>query len=226
MPDPTYERGASGTAATQTPTASFGFTAAGGRLLVLAVAADAYITTPPAGWTQVQIIGSAESAWFGFAMYYKVADGSESGAEYGLSAAEESVWAIAEFSTGAELDTSAKAYYSEDAVTTVAPSITPTAGTKLIVAAVAGAQSFDALPSGISAWSNGYTERIDTKDAPPSGLGQMLGIATLVASGGAASTTTATWASSTARTSAGILASFTPAAPITVTYSRRIVIAS
>lgn len=228
MPDPSLTHSASGAANTASPTATFGFTATAGRLLVFVAIGDDYFTTGPSGFTQATLIGSGESAWWGMGVWYKVAAGTESSTSYTLGSAVYSAWAVLEYSNvdSSPLDvTPTKSWASGTVASQASPSITPSAGRRLVVSAIGASSNFDSAISGVSGWTNSFVEARESATAPPSGVMNFIGIAHRVLDGGSAATTTATYEGNQAISSGGISVAFNAATSTTpTTYARRIII--
>lgn len=216
MADPTLTHSTTGTSATASTAASFGWTATANRLLLLAIAADDYSSGNPTGWSPVQAIGSAESSWVGITLWYKIAAGTETTVTYTIGSAAPSCWAVVEFdstATSSVLDTSQKAWASGTVTSYTSPSITPTTGARrLAIAVIGGSFPFDTVPTGLSGWTNSYTEAADIKTAPASGTADILGVAYLTLDGGSATSTNATFDANAVQSAGGITASFNLAA--------------
>lgn len=142
-------------------TATLGFTATAGRVLVLTLVSDTTISGTPSGWTQPS--GGAQVAAAGHYLYYKVAAGGETTASYTLSGAHASAWQVLEISglnTSSLLDVSAGSNGTSSSSITSA-SITPTSGERFAVASIVGMRS-DANMVSVDDWTNSFTDRDDS----------------------------------------------------------------
>lgn len=187
MADPTVVNSTSGTAAVASPTATFGFTATAGNLLVFAVCADDYDTGVPSGWSQPT--GCGQENYAGVYLWYKIASGSESSLNYGIGSATTSSWCVAEFdsidATPIDVSNGQKATSSVASYST--PAITPTTGRRLAVAAIAGTTAVSDF-TGIGTWTNSYTE-VEESFNNAAATNGIIGLAYLVLDGDGSSTT-------------------------------------
>jgi hypothetical protein len=161
MADPTLTNYGKGTTNTASATATFGFTATAGRLLVLVLSQGAYRTGVPSGWTEPT--GGAQQTYIGFYTYYKIAAGGETSVTYDTSVAQSTAWMVFEFDnvdTATPYDTSAGSYLQDGGTNTLTTSsITPSSGRRLVIAAIGAQNGFNDI-SNTSGWTNSFT-RVD-----------------------------------------------------------------
>ncbi len=159
MADPTLVQVTSGTSTSATPSATFTSTG-NGNLLVLIVAADAYKSGDPSGWTLPT--GGAQQTFFGHYLWYKTSTGGETSAGYTLGVATNSAWIFLEYNNTAlsPYDTSDGQFTSSSSNAYTTPAVTPSVGRRLAIATMAGSK---AAPSAMSqsTWLNGFTEQAD-----------------------------------------------------------------
>ena len=149
--------GAQDTNATGT-TATFGFTATAGNLLVFMVSSNATITTP-SGWTLSA--GCAQVGSNAAYLWWKIAAGTETSLIYTNSSASVSAWNVGEYSglTGSPYDNSNGSVSTTGATTMTTGPITPTAGARLVIASISGARGGAVFTQ--STWLNSFTEQAD-----------------------------------------------------------------
>lgn len=154
--------------------------ATAGNLILVVVGADAYASTPPTGFTEST--GCKLQTNLGHYVWWKVAVGGETSVSYTIGSVATSVWEIFEISglTASPYDISNGTFLASGASTFTTPSITPTAGERLIVASMGGSTSA-ANFTGLSAWLNSFTEQNDTMNTKASGTRDIIGMATLSA---------------------------------------------
>lgn len=205
-PDPTATLIASGTSTTATTTPTF-TAQASGVVLFLAVAADAYRSGTPSGWTLVT--GGAQEVYLGHYLFYKVSNGTETSVSYTLSGVYHSAYAVlavANVNTSSLFDASGGQSAIGFATAYSTPTVTTTSGRRISIATI-GASNGPRSMTGVGSWTNGYTELADVRTSPPLGTTQdELGIATLVFDGGSTTSTQATFETDNADSASGIIA--------------------
>jgi hypothetical protein len=153
--------GANNTPASSTQTAVLTSSATAGNQILLAIGADDYASTPPSGFTQHT--GCAQQTFLGHYLWRKTATGGEKTVSYTLGAAAPSCWIVAEVSgidSASPYDTSTGLFEQVSGNSYSTPSLTPTAGTRLLVATIGGSLS-SAFTTGMGSWTNGFTEQGD-----------------------------------------------------------------
>lgn len=214
-----------GLATVPASTAALGGTASAGNLLIASIGADDYITggssqnrTPPSGWTFVTN-GQQESN-LGHYLLFKVAAGTETGITYTIGSASPSCGWIAEWSgmTASPADGGAgqKVVASANSYTT--PTLTPTAGDRLLIGTIGGSLSTANFIGGMGSWLSSFIEDQDAKTTFASGTRDSVGGAwlTVTANGSTAYSTGATWdGGDTPQSRTGIIAAFKVAAAAT-----------
>lgn len=170
-------KSAKGTSANATVTCSFASATASGNLIVLAFAADDYNGSPGAGWTQ-----SAEmeqQTFHGGYVWWRISTG-ETSYSYTIGSATNSAWVIAEFS-GADAspyDISegqfTQAFLSGGSSYT-GPTITPTTGERLLVAAFGFSNNTNLSGVTTGSWTNSFTA-IDSNGSGGSGTNDLVGM--------------------------------------------------
>lgn len=192
MPDPSRTNQATGTSTSATVTATFGFTATSGRLLLLVVGADDYRSGSPSGWTLST--GCSQEDYLGHYFWWKISNGTETSVQYTINSASKSAWLVREYDNidPTPLDTSAGktdyASYPTKYTTHTTSSITPSTGRRLVIASIGGA--VDANVTSLSSWLNSYGDSQDSYNSG-SGTRDVIGVATLLLDGnGSTSTST------------------------------------
>jgi len=215
MPDPTLTNSGTGAASTASVTATFGFTATAGRLLIMSVTADDYDTGPPTGWTQPA--GCAQEINLGHYLWYKIAAGGETSAAYSLAGAAWSAWAVCEFDNISGFDTGVSAGQSTNVTDSSysTPTVTPSSGRRFAVAAIAG-NTNGANYTDIGSWTNSYVERADAGFNGTTIFGRVA-IATLAldGTGSATTSTTATYSGGVTPWRSGLIAVFNVTTTVT-----------
>jgi hypothetical protein len=206
MADPTRTNGATGTAATSSVNATFGFTATANRLLVLQVASDDYDGGNPSGWTMST--GCAQEVFHGAYVWWKIAAGSETSVTYTLGAAANSAWIVSEYdsiATASSLDISngQSENVSLDDYTT--PSVSTTSGRRFGIACM-GASHGSSTITGTTTWLNSYTEVAESLTS--TGARLIAGQATLAFDGGGSTSSGCTFETSTPQSRSGIILVF------------------
>jgi hypothetical protein len=148
-----------GAGALATTTVSFATTPINGNLIVLAFAADAYNGTPDSGWTQAT--GMEQQSFHGGYLWYRIAAGNANSFTYTIGSAVNSAWVLMEFSgidSSTPLDLSSGQLQQASSSHYSTPAITPTNGSRLIVAALCAAgQDVDYSLSDVQNWTNSFT---------------------------------------------------------------------
>lgn len=198
-----------------TVTVSWDTAATAGNLLLIVVGSDDYRTAGglPSGFTQST--GCAQQTFLGHYLWWKVASGGETSAQYTIGSASPSCWLTAEVSgvQASPYDTSNGQFAQSSGSTYTTPAITPTAGERFIVGSIGGSGVITF--SGVDTWLNSFTEITDTFTTLGSGTRDCVGASSLsvTANGSTSYSTGATFsgaATPTART--GIAIAFKVAA--------------
>lgn len=166
--------------------------------VVLIIAGNTTITTP-ASWTARQ----SNVNEMGHYLYDRA--GASLTSVTVTSAAGQGTWWIAEIGSGAH-DISSSANNIAQTTTYTTPSLTPTAGTRIVIASLASLTGFATVRT-ISGWTNSFVEQADVCQA--SADYPMQGVATLddfTANGSTAYSTTGTYSASSSRSA--IIASY------------------
>jgi len=145
-----------GTSALATVTASLGSASTSGNLLTLKVAADDYAASPPSGWTQST--GMKQETYHGGYFWWKISTGDTS-VNYTIGSAANSSWVMEEYAgpfDASPYDTSngQSAVSSSGSYTT--PSITPSAGDRLLLAALGSSNSSGDMSADLTGWTNSF----------------------------------------------------------------------
>lgn len=188
MPDPTRTNFASGNSSLASVTATFGFTATAGRLLVMSVFSETTMSTP-AGWTVPT--GCSQVSARGHYLLYKIAAGGETSVALTMGSADAMAWVLCEFDnveTSSSLDTSNGQLTDSAGTTYTTPTLTPSTGRRFIVAAIAGARDDESL-AGIGTWTNSYAEQAESLYTATSNFSLNVGMATLAMDGTGSATT-------------------------------------
>ena len=125
----------SGTSAVATTTAAFSVAPTSGNLVVLSFAGDDYNGTPNAGWTQSNEM--EQQTFHGGYIWWRISDGSNS-LQYTIGSASASSWKILREFSGVDAtpyDGSEGQFTQASGGTQATPSLTPTAGDRLLFAA-------------------------------------------------------------------------------------------
>lgn len=193
MTDASLTNSGSGSSALATTSATFGFTATAGRLLVFFYVSDAYKSSDISGYTLST--GGSEETNHGHYVYWKIASGSETAASYTIGGAFNSAWWVGEFDqvqATSSLDTSAGQLSGSGGANYATPTVTPSTGTRICIALVGASGNHGELQGGFSGWTNSYVEVGDFHDSPASGTEQGGGIALLNTTGDNTTTTDTT----------------------------------
>jgi len=164
--------------ATATNTVTWDASATAGNVLVIIVGSDDYITSGnrPAGYTFST--GMGQEGFLGHYLFWKVAAGGETSAQYTLSASATSSWITAEISglDASPYDVSnGQLAGSGEAYTT--PAVTPTSGDRYLIASMGGSNA--TLTLTLSTWLNSFIERHDIGNTLGSGTRDTVGYADL-----------------------------------------------
>jgi hypothetical protein len=186
--------GANNAPASATQTATLGGAATAGNQILLVVGGDDYAATPPTGFTEHT--GAKQETFLGHYLWRKTAAGGETSISYTLGSAAPSCWAIAEISgidSTTPYDISTGTFDQSSGTTYTTPTLTPTSGDRLLVATIGGA--LNSAFSGLSGWTNSFTELQDVWTTLASGTRDSIGLATLAvtANGATAYSTGITW---------------------------------
>lgn len=171
----TLVQSAEGTSTLATVTASFPSTPTNGNLIVLRFAADDYNGTPNTGWTQST--GMEQQTYHGGYLWWKIASGGSNSFQYTIGSATNSSWTLEEWSglEASPYDTSngQSAVSSSGSYTT--PSITPSAGDRLLLAALGSSNSSGDMSADLTGWTNSFTGSICSGPASASGTRDNIG---------------------------------------------------
>mgnify|MGYP001267600665 CR=1 FL=1 len=171
----TRVQSAEGTSTLATVTASFPSTPTDGNLIVLRFAADDYNGTPNTGWTQST--GMEQQTYHGGYLWWKIASGGSNSFQYTIGSATNSSWTLEEWSglEASPYDTSngQSAVSSSGSYTT--PSITPSAGDRLLLAALGSSNSSGDMSADLTGWTNSFTGSICSGPASASGTRDNIG---------------------------------------------------
>lgn len=152
----TLVQSAEGTSTLATVTAAFSVTPTNGNLIVLRFAADDYNGTPNTGWTQST--GMEQQTYHGGYLWWKIASGGSNSFQYTIGSATNSSWTLEEWSglEASPYDTSngQSAVSSSGSYTT--PSITPSAGDRLLLAALGSSNSSGDMSADLTGWTNSF----------------------------------------------------------------------
>lgn len=196
-----------------TVSATWTTAATAGNLLLLIVAADDYAATPPTGWTQST--GCKQETFLGHYVWWKVAAGGETSVSYTIGSATTSCWITAEYSglSASPYDISNGQFAQSSGTSYTTPTITPTAGDRLIIASIGA--SLNSAFSGVDTWLNSFVERQDIFTTLASGTRDEAGMAELsvTANGTTGYSSGATYSGGvTAQARTGIIIAFKVAA--------------
>lgn len=202
----------SSTSTTATTTVNFTAQPAG-TILVLVVGADDYKTADPSGWTLPT--GASQQTTLGHYVWYKKATGSETSVAYTIGSASKSVYWMGYISDSIDqvtpVDVSNGQFAASPGFTYSTPTVTTSAGQRVAVASIGGAQN-PLSTTGLSAWTNAYTEVGDNRNVG-TGTGDIIGVAYLGPfAGGGSTSTTANYDTSNPDSGTGIIVVFKVAA--------------
>lgn len=208
-------------AATTTPT--FSTTPASGSLVVLAFASDDYNATPNTGWTQST--GMEQQTFHGGYLWWQVSTGAQP-PSYTIGSATVSVWVLAEFTGGdaAPYDVSNGTFTQTTAGTIATPTITPSAGQRLLLAVMGGSRSGASLAAVTISFSNTFA-LIRDLGTSAGGTNDVVGLGYRVVTGDGATgfTTTGTSSDNLLQSRSGLIASFKEASGAAGIPSKRII---
>lgn len=152
----TVVQSAEGTSTLATVTASFPSTPTNGNLIVLRFAADDYNGTPDAGWTQST--GMEQQTYHGGYLWWKIASGGSNSFQYTIGSATNSSWTLEEWSglEASPYDTSNGQSAVSGSGSYTTPSITPSAGDRLLLAALGSSNSSGDMSADLTGWTNSF----------------------------------------------------------------------
>jgi len=181
--------------------------AVAGNLLIMSVGSDDYAASPPSLWNQST--GCKQETFLGHYFWWKVAAGGETSRSYTIGSGSPSCWATAEYS-GLELspyDISNGTLLGSSGLTMTTPSITPSAGERLVISSIGGTLSTGSLT--LATWLNSFAERQDIGTTLGSGTRDVVGLADLAATyNGSTGVSSGATYSGTAQSRTGIIISF------------------
>jgi hypothetical protein len=133
----TLVQSAEGTSATATTNPAFSVAPTAGNLIFLGFSSEAYNASVDAGWTESTSMGIRTGANHGLCGWWRISNGSNSFA-YTIGGANKSAWVMAEFAnvTATPYDVSASTFTNTGQANNATPSITPTTGPRLVIAAL------------------------------------------------------------------------------------------
>ena len=153
----------------------------GTSTVALFIVGNTTIATP-AGWT----LRRSEVANLGHYLFTRDGDGTNS---WSIPSAHVGTWYVAEIGNGA-YDTSAAANNVFSAITHSTSNLTPSAGTRLVIASVGGANN---NPNTITSWTDDFTEVADVYVAAMDHPSHGVATRTVTANGSGSYATTATY---------------------------------
>lgn len=171
----TLVQSAEGTSTLATVTASFPSTPTNGNLIILRFAADDYNGTPNAGWTQST--GMEQQTFHGGYIWWKIAAGGSNSFQYTIGSAANSSWTLEEWSglEASPYDISAGQCTNSSASSYTTPSITPTAGDRLLLAAIGSSNNGGDMSADLTGWTNSFTGSICSGPVSASGTRDNIG---------------------------------------------------
>lgn len=202
---------AEGTSAVATTTASFGAATTAGNLIGLAFSSDDYNGTPDTGW--FQSTGMEQQTFHGGYLWWRISTGQTS-VQYTIGSATVSSWVLFEWSgvDSSPYDTSAGQFQQTSTSSYTTPSITPSTGPRLLIAAMGGSHSSGLDMSGdYTVWQNSFTHLRSSGQA--AGVKTPIGVGYRIVTGNG-STTYSSGAEypSTVQSKSGMIISFKEAA--------------
>jgi hypothetical protein len=205
--------------------------ASAGDLLLLTVGSDDYRTTVGSGRPEstgyALVTNGAQQTFLGHYLWYKTAAGGETSVQYTIGSASPSAWHWERW-TGMEttsvLDISDGTFIQSSSTSMTTPTITPTAGERLIIGTVGFSNSADF--TGVGTWLNSFTE-VGEAFTTVAGTRDLVGAASLAvtANGSTGYSTGATMTGTgTPQSRTGIIAAFKVATgtPSTWTYGHTV----
>jgi len=165
----TLVQSAKGTSNLATTTASFASTPTNGNIIVLCFAADDYNGTPNTGWTEST--GMRQQTYHGSYLWWRVASGGSNSFQYTIGSGTNSSWVLMEISglDSSPYDISNGQFATGSAKTYSTPALTPSAGDRLLVAAVNFNRNSGTLAGNtVTGWTNSFTA-VDSIGSGPSG---------------------------------------------------------
>jgi hypothetical protein len=173
----TIVQSAEGTSTSATTTASFSTTPTNGNVIILAFAADDYNGTPNSGWTQST--GMEQQTYHGGYIWWKVASGGSNSFQYTVGSATNSSWVLLEVSglDAAPYDISAGQCTNSSDGSYTTPSITPTAGDRLLLAAIGSSNNSGDMSADLTGWTNSFTHIRSSGPVSASGTRDSIGVA-------------------------------------------------
>lgn len=207
---PVQHKSGIGTVAATSPA----FTAAttSGNLVVLAFASDDYNGTPDTGWTQST--GMEQQGFHGSYIWWRISAG-ETSFSYTIATATHSAWVLMEFSgvDSSPYDTSLGQFVNTGAATYTTPSITPSAGDRLVVASIGASRGSAVAPGVAGTWTNSFTPS-DSAVSSGTGTNDSASTAYLLttADGSTGVSTGATYAGTIPTARSGLIIAFKAAA--------------
>ena len=175
----TIVQSAEGTSTLATVTASFSTTPTNGNVIVLAFAADDYNGTPNTGWTQST--GMEQQTFHGGYIWWKIASGGSNSFQYTIGSATNSSWVLLEISglDATPYDVSQGQSASGSVGNYTTSSITPTAGSRFLVAALGSSNSSGDMSADLTGWTNSFTHVRSSGPVSATGTRDNIGVATL-----------------------------------------------
>jgi hypothetical protein len=196
--------------ATAVNTASFGAATTAGNLVVLCFASADYNGTPDTGWTQST--GMEQQTFHGGYVWWRISTG-QTNFQYTIGSAEESAWVLTEWSgvDSSPYDTSSGQFQQTSTGSYTTPSITPSTGNKLLIAAMGGSSGILDLSADYTSWLNSFTHVRSSGNA--TGDRNSMGVAYLLVTGnGSTSYSSGATYPTTVQAKSGMIISFKEAA--------------
>ena len=202
-------KSAKGTSTNATTTASFASPTTAGNLIVLAFASDDYNGSPGAGWTQST--GMEQQTFHGSYLWWRISTG-ETSFSYDIGSGANSAWNIAEFSgvdTSSPYDISNGQFLqSGGSAAYTTPSIIPSTGNRLLVAAMGGSTASSLAGQTWGTWVNSFTG-IDSIGSGGGGTNDLAGLAyRLVTGDGSTGFSSGATPSTSLQSRSGLIISF------------------
>jgi hypothetical protein len=204
-----------GTSTLATTSPTFASTPTAGNLIILKFASDDYNATPNTGWTQST--GMEQQTFHGGYIWWQISTGAQP-PSYTIGSATNSAWILEEWSGNdpSPYDTSNGTFAQSSGLTQATPTITPSAGERLLCVAMGGSLASTNVSAVTVSWSNSFTTIRDTGNSTTSGTSDWIGAGYRLVTGDGATgyTTTGTISGITPYQSrSGLIISF-KAAPV------------
>jgi hypothetical protein len=159
--------------------------ATAGNLLIGFLGSDAYATAgAPTGWTEST--GCRQHTFLGAYLWWMVAAGGETGLSKALAGSATYAWAIAEYSgvAASPYDISAGQFAQSSAASYTTPTVTPTAGDRLLIAEIGGSHGTTTWQD-LTTWVNSFT-RVAVGTSAITNAHDIIGFGSLLVTAGGA----------------------------------------